>query len=59
MSHTVTILFIGDTPPSVKLLGVTVYPIGGEETWKELEESYNSLSDVSSVLNQSPAGFHL
>ncbi|HKV01711.1 MAG TPA: DUF58 domain-containing protein [Ktedonobacteraceae bacterium] len=37
--HAVTILHVGDTPLSTKLAGVTVYHIGGEETWKELHAS--------------------
>jgi len=34
--HTVSILFVGDAPPPIKIAGVTVYHIGGEETWRQL-----------------------
>src|SRR6266566_806284 len=39
--HAVTILYVGDAPLAAKLAGVTVYHIGGEETWKELIVSYS------------------
>src|SRR6266566_1408329 len=39
--HSVTILYVGDAPLAAKLAGVTVYHIGGEETWKELIVSYS------------------
>src|SRR6266516_856207 len=39
--HSVTILYVGDAPLAAKLAGVTVYHIGGEETWKELLVSYS------------------
>jgi hypothetical protein len=31
--HAVSILFIGDSPFPIKIAGVTVYSIGGEDTW--------------------------
>ena len=39
--HSVTILYVGDAPLPATLAGVTVYHIGGEETWNELMSSYN------------------
>ncbi len=39
--HAVTILYVGDAPLPATLAGVTVYHIGGEETWKELLASYS------------------
>lgn len=38
--HAVTILFVGDTPPPTRLAGLTVYHLGGKDTWKDLEASY-------------------
>lgn len=38
--HAVTILFIGDTPPQLKLAGVSIYYIGGEEMWEALAAAY-------------------
>ena len=38
--HTISILFVGDAPPPLKLSGVTVYHIGGEETWKQFTDAY-------------------
>ena len=38
--HTISILFVGDTPPPLKLSGVTVHHIGGEETWKQFMSAY-------------------
>src|SRR5947209_11626580 len=37
--HAVTVLFVGDTPPPTRLAGLTVYHLGGKETWKSLEAS--------------------
>jgi hypothetical protein len=42
--HAVTILFIGDTPAPVMLDGITIYHLGGEETWKRLEAAYRGHS---------------
>src|SRR5262249_26090045 len=44
--HAVALLFIGDNPPPLKLAGITVYHLGGEETWKRLVAEYtNEQSD--------------
>jgi uncharacterized protein (DUF58 family) len=40
--HAVTVLFVGDTPPPARLAGLTVYHLGGKETWKNLEINYSS-----------------
>src|SRR6266566_3876053 len=53
--HAVTILFVGDTSPPTRLAGVTVYHIGGEETWKELHASC-SRGGTSPVTTGEPAG---
>ena len=41
--HAVTILYIGDAPLAAKLAGVTVYHMGGEETWKELHAGFSQV----------------
>jgi uncharacterized protein (DUF58 family) len=63
--HAVTLLFIGDGPPPRRLAGVSVYHLGGENTWKELVGSYSRttedavLADADSTRQASPAGFQL
>ncbi len=44
--HAVTILFVGDTPLPTRLAGLTVYHLGGKETWKNLEASYSSTGEI-------------
>lgn len=39
--HSVAILMVGDNPVASRLAGITVYHIGGEETWKKLLAGYN------------------
>jgi hypothetical protein len=63
--HSICILFVGDTPPLLKLSHVTLYHIGGEETWKEFMNAYSATSaarevDVQAnrVQNATP-GLHL
>jgi len=46
--HAVTILYVGDSPLSMTLGGISIYHIGGEETWKALLASNNRAGDVSS-----------
>lgn len=57
--HPVTILFIGDTPSPVRLSGITVYHIGGEETWKAMSAQQNVTVDNSAQAQSSPVGFAL
>jgi uncharacterized protein (DUF58 family) len=63
--HAVTLLFIGDGPSPRKLAGVSIYHLGGENTWKELVSSYSSAAEGSaeasaeSSRQPSPAGFRL
>jgi len=52
--HSVTILYVGDAPLAAKLAGVTVYHIGGEETWKELIASYSGAGTNLSSASESP-----
>ncbi len=46
--HAVTLLHVGDSPLSATLAGITVYHIGGEETWKDLLTNYNKAETSSS-----------
>ncbi len=60
--HAVTILFVGDTPMSTKLAGITVYHLGGEDTWKELNASYSRAGTglvPAGELQPSPTSFQL
>jgi uncharacterized protein (DUF58 family) len=55
--HAVSILFVGNTPPPVKLAGVSIYHIGGEETWEELQDAYSNTSDTATRVKSSAPGF--
>lgn len=62
--HAVTILMVGDNPVASRLAGIPIYPLGGEETWKEFLACYNLPEDVNKTGQQQtkevePAGFHL
>ena len=63
--HAVTILHIGDAPLSMTLGGLTVYHVGGEETWKDLLANNNGTETGSSQvveashLEATPASFSL
>ncbi|MGH2497342.1 MAG: DUF58 domain-containing protein [Ktedonobacteraceae bacterium] len=47
--HAATILFIGDNVIAPKLAGVTIYHLGGEETWKRL------IADYADQIDEKPA----
>ncbi len=56
--HAISILFVGDAPPPLKLSGVTVYHIGGEETWKQFTSAYSEdvvLDEHIPVVVETPA----
>jgi hypothetical protein len=63
--HAVTLLHVGDSPLSMTLGGLTVYHIGGEETWKDLLASNSRVETGSSRgveagdLQTIPMGFSL
>ncbi len=62
--HAVTILYIGDAPLAARLAGVTVYHMGGEETWKELHAGFSQVgTDLATTGEQTrqpaPASFSL
>jgi uncharacterized protein (DUF58 family) len=62
--HAVTILYIGDAPLAARLAGVTVYHMGGEETWKELHAGFSQVgTDLVTTGEQTrqpaPASFSL
>ena len=53
--HAVTILYIGDSPLSMTLGGISIYHIGGEETWKALLASNSKMGDASPSEVEAPA----
>jgi uncharacterized protein (DUF58 family) len=53
--HAVTLLYIGDSPLSMTLGGISIYHIGGEETWKALLASNSKMGDASSSGVEAPA----
>jgi uncharacterized protein (DUF58 family) len=57
--HAVTILFIGDNPSPTRLAGLSIYPLGGKETWKRLEIDYGCAGDTSPHSVNSSAGLRL
>ena len=52
--HAVTILYVGDSPLSTTLGGVTVYHIGGEETWKDLLANHSRAETGSTPVVEAP-----
>lgn len=46
--HAVTLLYVGDSPLSRTLGGITTYHIGGEETWKDLLANDSEVETASS-----------
>lgn len=59
--HAVTILMVGDRPMATHLAGMTVYPLGGEDRWREMIAHYTSPDDAhTSKLSEKPgASLHL
>ncbi|HEV2661092.1 MAG TPA: DUF58 domain-containing protein, partial [Ktedonobacteraceae bacterium] len=57
--HSVTILFVGDTPPPLKLANMPIYHIGGETTWQAFVEAYSKTADEQASGLQGSPGFHL
>ncbi len=45
--HAVTILTVGNQPVASHLAGITVYHLGGEETWQALTACYNQAEGVN------------
>ena len=59
--HAVAILYAGESPNPVRLAGLTIYHIGGSETWQKLREQYSIIDDEtkdtsSAVKPFEPAG---
>ena len=54
--HSLAILFVGSTPPPIKLAGITIYHLGGNETWQRMVASYNK-SDDADHTKQTTEGF--
>lgn len=57
--HAVTILFVGDNVIAPKLAGVTIYHLGGEETWKRLTADYAASTDETPQKSIETASFTL
>lgn len=61
--HAVTLLLIGDQPMGGQLAGVSVYYLGGEETWQNLSTCYNIPGDEGKFEQKREeavtVGFHL
>ncbi len=57
--HAVTVLFVGDAAIAPKLAGVTIYHLGGEETWKRLTAGYADKTDETAVKAIEAASFTL
>lgn len=55
--YSVAILFVGDTPPPIKLAGITVHHLGGDTTWQQLVATYGK-NDVKPTIGGS-SGFRL
>ncbi|HEX4205832.1 MAG TPA: DUF58 domain-containing protein [Ktedonobacteraceae bacterium] len=60
--HTVAVLFVGDTPPSITLAGIALYYLGGEETWEKLLAEYGGEAhkkEEAMATSAGDAGFRL
>ncbi len=60
--HAVSILFASDTPSPLRLAGITLYHLGGSETWRNLEAMYSKDEDGSgkvSEFREKSVGFSL
>jgi len=58
--HTVAILFVGDTPSPARLAGLTVYHLGGRDTWQNLVAAYGNTAEMPALPEYgAPAGFRL
>ena len=57
--HAVTILFVGDSTIAPRLAGITIYHLGGEETWKRLVAGYTDQDDEKLARLTEPASFSL
>ena len=50
--HAVTILTVGNQPVASHLAGITVYHLGGEETWQTLISCYNQTEEANASEQQ-------
>jgi hypothetical protein len=55
--HAVTILFVGDSAIAPRLAGITIYHLGGEETWKRLTAQVVDKADEASETAIAEASF--
>ncbi|HEY6540143.1 MAG TPA: DUF58 domain-containing protein [Ktedonobacteraceae bacterium] len=51
--HAVTILFVGDSTIAPRLAGITIYHLGGEETWKRLTAHFADTADETAIAEAS------
>jgi uncharacterized protein (DUF58 family) len=57
--HAVTLLLIGDNPPPTRISGITVYYLGGEETWDTLQTTYGHVDTEKQGEKAHIEGFQL
>lgn len=57
--HTVSLILTGDNPPPTRISGITVYYVGGEETWDTLQATYGDIDTEKPVDETRSEGFHL
>jgi uncharacterized protein (DUF58 family) len=57
--HSVTILFVGDTPSPTRLAGLTIYYIGGTEAWRQLESTYSTTDGKEARQENAAIGLRL
>ncbi|MBO0779864.1 MAG: DUF58 domain-containing protein [Ktedonobacteraceae bacterium] len=57
--HAVTVLFIGDSPPPLRLAGITIYHLGGEAAWERLVAQFGNPGQAGDQGVQEGVGFSL
>ncbi len=58
--HSVSILLVGDAVAPDRLAGLSVYHLGGEETWRQLMEVYTEAEEITELVgDQRTRGFQL
>lgn len=57
--HTVSILFVGDTPPPLRLAQLAIHHLGGEEHWQALANAYRAAPAASDTTVGPTPVFHL
>jgi hypothetical protein len=57
--HAVTLLLVGNNPPPTRIAGITVYYLGGEETWDTLQTTYGHVDTEKQEGESHIEGFQL